>query len=83
MFAPLKLITEKISYAKVVSRSMILTTDDASTSNKGNYVAIKINQQIYEQQLALCQHALIAKIILARGETPWKLSELKEKLSKL
>ena len=45
------------------------------------YIAIKIDQDIYEQQLAFCQYALIARIILAKGESPWKLDDLKRKLT--
>ena len=68
---------EKLSYAQVVEGSVILSSDGATNTNKGGYIAIKINQQLYEQQLAVCQHALIARIVLSKGESPWKLADLK------
>ena len=73
---------DKPSYAMAVSQSTILPiSDESATTDKGGYIAIKINQQIYEQRLAMCENALIARLILSKGESPWKLVELKKKIS--
>ena len=83
LFAPLK-----HSYAAAVMQTQnpLVLFGDAEKSfiavNKGGYIAIKIDQQIYDQQLQRCQHALIARIVLAKGESPWKLPDLKHKLTK-
>ena len=63
------------TYAVVVIRSP--SFDESSTSNKGGFIAIKVDQDIYEQHLSLYKHALIARLILAKGEKPWKLTDLK------
>ncbi|XP_050217387.1 uncharacterized protein LOC126668218 [Mercurialis annua] len=74
----------RISYAATVAKSIQNITDCVETPvNKGGYIAITINQEVYEQQIAMCQNALIARIILYKGESPWKLVELKKKLTEV
>ncbi|XP_050223701.1 uncharacterized protein LOC126673551 [Mercurialis annua] len=76
--------TNNLSYAKIVSGNKLIidsTIDDCVKSDKGGFIAIKINQTVYEQQLLLCKNALIARIVLAKGESPWKLFDLKKKLT--
>ena len=73
----------KPSYAaitKASSATTMLDTSPIDLSNKGGYIAIKIDQEVYEQQLAICQYALIARIVYSKGDKPWKLEELKPKL---
>ena len=69
--------TEKPSYASTVrgftSPSAEVVSVESITTNKGGFIAVKINQEMYEQQLALCKHALIARIVLSKGDSPWKL----------
>ena len=49
----------------------------------GSYQAVKINSKIYKQRLNLCQHSLIARVILTKGDQPWSFLKLKEKLSSI
>ena len=60
-----------------------LKNKNSVPTNKGGYIAIKINQELYEQQFLVCKHALIARVILSKGETPWKLADLKRKISQI
>lgn len=41
-----------------------------SLSRAGTFQAVKINSNIYRKRLALCQHSLIARVILNKGESP-------------
>ena len=52
-----------------------------SLSKAGTYQAVKINPELYRKCLSLCQHSLIARVVLNKGDTPWTLPKLKEKLT--
>lgn len=43
-------------------------------------VSIDLNEVAFYEILALCKHLLIAWVLLAKGEKPWIMSELKSKL---
>ena len=49
----------------------------------GSYQAVKINSELYQKRLALCQFSLIGRIVLSKGDTPWSLTNLKDKLSSI
>ena len=75
MFAFKQPATSNPTYATAVqgqSGSSLsgFSADETSTLNKGGFIAIRINQQLYEKQLAACQHALIARIVLSKGDVP-------------
>ena len=54
-----------------------------TVSKQGTFHAIKINHEAYKKRIELCQHSLIVCIILRKGEVPWTLSKLKEKLTNI
>ncbi|XP_050211774.1 uncharacterized protein LOC126661935 [Mercurialis annua] len=70
----------KSSYS-ATSIQLVSACDDSIPVNKGGFIDIKIDQKVYDQQIAMCQNALIARIILSKGESPWKLIDLKKKLT--
>lgn len=45
-------------------------------------VSVDLNEVDFSERLALYKHSLIALVVLAKGEKPWILSDLKSKLSK-
>ncbi|PON86016.1 Zinc knuckle CX2CX4HX4C [Trema orientale] len=50
---------------------------------KGNYVCVKVNEQALKTHLDLCQFSLIGHIFLSKGDSPWKLADLKFKLQSI
>lgn len=58
-------------------------SDSSAVFKKGNNISAKLNQQAFQERLNLCKFSLIARLILAKGDTPWKLASLKLKLSSL
>ncbi|KAK3189466.1 hypothetical protein Dsin_029027 [Dipteronia sinensis] len=54
----------------------------SSYSKKGGFVSVRVDLIAYESRLELCKDAFIVRVVLASGERPWKLVELKAKLSK-
>ncbi|KAK2658156.1 hypothetical protein Ddye_004689 [Dipteronia dyeriana] len=52
----------------------------SAPKKKGICVAIKVNPKAYEERLILCSYSLIGRVILSKGEEPWKVLALKEKL---
>ena len=49
----------------------------------GSYQAVKINSELYKKRLAICQFSLIGRVVLSKGDSPWTLVKLKEKLASL
>ncbi|PON62529.1 hypothetical protein TorRG33x02_279030 [Trema orientale] len=47
---------------------------------KGNYVCVKVNETALQNRLEMCQFSLIGRIFLSKGDSPWKLVDLKFKL---
>lgn len=43
-------------------------------------IYIPLNEKAFEEQLKLCQHSFIAKVVHAKGETPIKLHDPNAKL---
>ena len=52
-------------------------------NKSGAFHSVKINSDVYRQRLALCQHSLIARVVLNKGDNPWALPKLKARLSSL
>ena len=52
----------------------------SALKQKGGYIAIKMIPTAYEKCLKLCSHSLIDRVFLSKGEEPWKLPTLREKL---
>ncbi|KAK0591093.1 hypothetical protein LWI29_035565 [Acer saccharum] len=55
----------------------------ATPLKKGGYVSFQVDPVAYQSRLDLCKNALIERVFLSSGERPWKLAELKAKLSTL
>ncbi|KAI9173452.1 hypothetical protein LWI28_001560 [Acer negundo] len=49
---------------------------------KGGYVSVRMDPISYQARLVLCRNALIGCVVLSIGERPWKLMDLKARLSK-
>ena len=73
----------KKSFASVVAASTSVPLPTPAVSKQGAFQAIKVNNEIYQKRLQLCQHSLIGRIVLNKGETPWTLPKLKEHLSSI
>ncbi|KAI9165572.1 hypothetical protein LWI28_016681 [Acer negundo] len=48
----------------------------------GGYVSVRVDPIAYQAHLELCRNALISRVVLSSGERPWKLVDLKARLSK-
>lgn len=49
-----------------------------------NYcISISVNKKAYEECLNICKHSLIGRVILTKGERPWKMTDLKNKLQEI
>ena len=66
------------SYAQAISSA--IASMSSAPKKKGDYVAVKVNSKVYKEQLKLCSYSLIGRVVLSKGEEPWKILALKEKL---
>ena len=75
------------SFAEIVKNNQETTLpgsqDKSLLSKKGEMICIKIDEDLYQQRLALCKPSMIGRIIQSRGETPWKINDLRMKLEDL
>ena len=76
------------SYAAAVSSdlnfpSILKPSGPVLVSKSGSLSTVRINSEVYNKRLALCQYSLIARIILNKGDSPWTLVNLKHKLSSI
>ncbi|KAK0581163.1 hypothetical protein LWI29_010799 [Acer saccharum] len=69
------------SYAQAISSA--IAPISSAPKKKGDYVAIKVNPKAYEERLKLCSYSLIGRVVLSKGEEPWKILALKEKLQSI
>lgn len=74
------------SYAAVTNCGRILPAPDQSTETadvvtKGGFTSVRIPQALINKRLALCSNSLIGRLILQKGDTPYKLAALKDALS--
>ncbi|KAK2638286.1 hypothetical protein Ddye_026081 [Dipteronia dyeriana] len=58
------------SYAQAISSA--ITPVSSAPKKKGDYVTIKVNPKAYEERLKLYSYSLIGRVILLKGEEPWK-----------
>ena len=59
------------TFTSVVAANSKLPLSSAPPAPKqGVFHAIKISNNVYTQRLALCQHSLIAIVVLGKGESP-------------
>ncbi|KAK2655373.1 hypothetical protein Ddye_008425 [Dipteronia dyeriana] len=66
------------SYAQAISSAIAPVS--SAPKKKGDYVAIKVNPKAYEERLKLYSYSFISRVVLSKGEEPWKILALKEKL---
>lgn len=50
---------------------------------KGNTVYVRINEEIYQQQIQACRTNLIGRLLLRKGTKPMKIEDLKQLLHSL
>ena len=71
------------SFAGLFKSSPVETLPVPSVpSKKGGYVSVRVDPIAYQARLELCKNALIGRVVLSSGERPWKLVDLKVRLSK-
>lgn len=78
-----KTITRK-TFAFVLGGSSIRIPIAASTTNvlvTEDTFYVQLNEKAFVECLIICKHTFIVKVVLSKGESPWKLSELKSRLS--
>ena len=74
------------SYVSALNKNLTLPSSPElppAPKDIGGYVSVKVSQAVYDQRVKLCECSLIGRIVLTKGESPWKHSELKIKLSGL
>ncbi|KAF3443573.1 hypothetical protein FNV43_RR13260 [Rhamnella rubrinervis] len=54
----------------------IPTTNQNAPTRKDNFVSIRVNNNAYKERISLCQFSLIARVVLTKGDKPWKHDEL-------
>ncbi|KAK3229335.1 hypothetical protein Dsin_001216 [Dipteronia sinensis] len=69
------------TYAQAISSDIAPVS--SAPKEKGDYVAVKVNPKAYEERLKLCSYSLIGRVVLSKGEEPWKILALKEKLQSI
>lgn len=55
--------------------------ESAVVAKKGGFTSVKIPQHLLEKRLALCSNSLIGRLVLQKGDSPYKISFLKERLN--
>lgn len=50
---------------------------------KGDYYSIIITESLYQEQIKTCEASLIGRLVLAKGDKPWRFDDLKLKLQQL
>ena len=58
------------TFASVVASDISLPLPSPGIAKYGAYQAIRINSDVYSRRLALCQHSLIARIVLRKETLP-------------
>lgn len=54
-----------------------------SPTLRGDVVFVKINEDVYQQQLRKCKNCLLGRLLLRKGSQPMKLDQIKEALQAL
>ncbi|PON41295.1 hypothetical protein PanWU01x14_290520 [Parasponia andersonii] len=60
-----------------------IALESSKPTLKGNYVCVKVNEKALKNRLELCQYSLIGRIFLSKGDSTWKLADLKFKLQSI
>ncbi|KAF3445855.1 hypothetical protein FNV43_RR11032 [Rhamnella rubrinervis] len=72
------------SFAAMINGNPIQPVEIIDNSNmptrKGNFISVRVNEVAYKERINLCQFSLIARVVLSKGEKPWKYDDLYLKL---
>lgn len=75
-------LTKKLEgSSNVVVGESEVTIPAVKTSLVGDTFSVPLNEVAFEAQLATFDHYIIAQIVLSKDDKPWKLANLKAKLS--
>ena len=84
---PTNAIQESLSYvATLRGPSQCFVTRNMAPKKlvkKGSIISIRINGEAYQKMIQLCQYALNGRLVLIKGDKPWKFSGLKDILQSL
>ena len=58
-----------------------LPTTSCALRQKGSYVSVRINSEALRSRMEMCKFSLIGRLILSKGDKPYALATLKEKLN--
>ena len=73
-----------LSFTAIVKCSIaVLPSILVTLENKESFMAIRINEDAYQECLQIFSNALIGLVILAKGERSWTFLALKESLSSI
>ncbi|WCJ18475.1 hypothetical protein M5689_000823 [Euphorbia peplus] len=79
-----KLVTEaKKSYASSIVNHILIPASEAVVTDDGDSPTVRISQAAFDKRVQLCSHSLIGRLILRKGDAPWKIDDLKLKLAQL
>ncbi|PON39043.1 hypothetical protein PanWU01x14_307930 [Parasponia andersonii] len=65
------------------STASLIALELSKPTIKGNYVCVKVNDQSLQKRFDLCKFSLIGCIFLSKGDSLWKLADLKFKLQSI
>lgn len=72
-----------LSYAAAVGGSLspfLLPTCARKVYVIRDPFSIQLNAKSFEERLTFCRRSLIARVVFSKGESPWKLVDLKDNL---
>ncbi|PON82607.1 Zinc knuckle CX2CX4HX4C [Trema orientale] len=78
-----QVLGNQVVSAPVANNVTNIAPESSKPSIKGNYVCVKVNQAALQNRLELCQYSVIGRIFLSKGDSPWKLADLKFKLQSI
>ena len=74
----------KASYATILANAQPCpASNNSSLSKKGDIMCVKIDESIYQQRVAMCKDSMIGRLILSKGDQPWKIVDLKKRLQEI
>lgn len=52
-------------------------------ASRNGCISLSVNKKAYQERLNLCKHSLLGRVILTKGERPWKMIDLRKKLQEI
>lgn len=72
------------SFAEVIrgthSRNAAADFQPLSPVKKGDYYSVAVDDELYHQRIKACEASLIGRLILAKGDKPWRMVDLQQRL---